>query len=58
MEKKRYIIPTIEIIIVQPECSILTISSTTSDIALPFTGSGNGYSRAPGLFGTSGFDNE
>lgn len=56
MEKKRYVIPTMEIVIVQTESSILTISGVTSDIGLPFTGGGNGFSRAPGLFGVSGFD--
>ena len=62
MEKKRYVVPTLEIVIVQMGSSILTISGVNSDLDLPFTGSGNGSSRAPRFFGTPvfgfGFDIE
>ena len=62
MDQKRNVVPTMEMVVVQTGNPILTISGVTSDIDLPFTGGGNGSSRAPGLFGTpffgGGFDVE
>jgi hypothetical protein len=58
MKKKEYIPPYMAVIALQTGNNILTISSVNSDLNIPFTGGGNGFSRAPGLFGVPSFGSD